>query len=77
MAIGSEAAWLLLAGASAIHVGRGAKVQVVTPGDTGREELLALVLGRSDTLRAPTLQVGSEFLVGYSEEMYRRFFGDS
>jgi arsenate reductase-like glutaredoxin family protein len=38
------------------------------PGD---EELLALVLGPTGNLRAPTLRVGKTLLVGFNEEAYR------
>ncbi len=33
------------------------------------EELLALLLGRSGTLRAPSIRTGSALLVGYSQEL--------
>lgn len=67
----------MLAGASRILIGRGAKVEAFIPSDTTRAEILARGLGRSGTLRAPTLRIGSAYLVGYSEAMYRDFFGDS
>jgi hypothetical protein len=34
------------------------------PGD---EEILAVILGRSGTLRAPALRRGSTFIVGYND----------
>lgn len=77
VAIGPEEAWRLLSQASAIRVGRGEKETLLVPATSSREEVLAQVLGRSNTLRAPTLKFGSEYLVGYGEEMYRRFFASN
>ncbi len=37
----------------------------------GRAELLALLLGPSGNLRAPTLLKGRTLLVGFNEEAYR------
>lgn len=74
-AIDESVAWGMLVGASRILIGRGAKVEMFVPSETTRSEIMARVLGRSGTLRAPTLRIGSEYLVGYSEEMYRSFFG--
>lgn len=64
----------MLAGATRVLIGRGAKVGEFVPSETTRPEILARVLGRSGTLRAPTLRIGSEYLVGYSKEMYDSFF---
>ena len=33
------------------------------------DELLALMLGRSGTLRAPSIRAGTKFLVGYNDEL--------
>lgn len=38
------------------------------------EELAAVILGRSATLRAPALRVGTTFIVGFHEEAYRALF---
>ena len=38
------------------------------------DEVAALILGRSGTLRAPAFQAGSVFMVGYSEEAYTALF---
>lgn len=36
------------------------------------DELLALLLGRSGTLRAPCAKVGRKLLVGFSQEAYEQ-----
>lgn len=41
--------------------------------EVGKEEVLAQVLGRSGTLRAPTLRVGSRFFVGWGEALFQEF----
>ncbi len=35
-----------------------------------KEELLAKIVGRSGTLRAPTLRQGGVFYIGYNDELY-------
>ena len=40
------------------------------------EEILALVLGRSKTLRAPTLRRGKTLLVGFNADAYTQTLGD-
>ncbi len=39
------------------------------------EELLKLMLGRSGTLRAPTLRRGKTLLVGFNAEAYQQTLG--
>jgi hypothetical protein len=40
------------------------------PKSDDREAILKAALGRSGKLRAPTLQVGDVFLVGYNDPLY-------
>ena len=40
------------------------------------DELAAVVLGRSGTLRAPAMLVGKSFVVGFHAEGYTEIFGD-
>jgi arsenate reductase-like glutaredoxin family protein len=44
------------------------------PGD---DELLAVLLGPTGNLRAPTMKVGKTLLVGFNEESYAKTFGIS
>jgi arsenate reductase-like glutaredoxin family protein len=39
------------------------------------EQLLEVMLGRSGTLRAPTLRRGTTLLVGYNDDIYRDTLG--
>lgn len=40
-----------------------------------RADLLALVLGPTGNLRAPTIRKGRTIIVGFDEATYRRIFG--
>jgi arsenate reductase-like glutaredoxin family protein len=57
-----------------IYVAKGKKVVQVDlkTSRPGRAELLALLLGPTGGLRAPTLRVGRTLLVGFSEETYAK-----
>ena len=70
----AEDAWQLLQNANDIAVGKGKKVLRLQPKRDGKEAVLAEVLGRSGTLRAPALQLGKRFLVGWSEPLYAEYF---
>ncbi len=48
------------------------KMQSDPPED---DELLKVMLGRSGTLRAPTLRRGKTLLVGYSDDAYSETLG--
>jgi hypothetical protein len=39
------------------------------------ETLLALMIGPTGNLRAPTVRVGTTLLVGYNDEAYRQVLG--
>ena len=57
-----------------IYVAKGKKVVQVDlkTSRPARAELLALLLGPTGGLRAPTLRVGRTLLVGFSEEAYAK-----
>ena len=56
-----------------LHVAKGKKVlHVDLKKDKPSEaELLKMVLGPTGNLRAPTIKVGKQLIVGFEEEMYR------
>jgi len=68
--IGALDAWELLSPAAKIVVSKGKKSFEFVPDDSSRQEILKLVLGRSQTLRAPTLKINDKFIVGFSEDNY-------
>ena len=75
--IDESSAWELIHGASRVYVAKGNKIEVFTPGQTDRSIILMASLGRSGNLRAPTLQIGQIFCVGYSQELYQTIGGDT
>jgi len=58
-------------GAKEIVVAKGKRSLSFRPGDPA---LADEALGRSGTLRAPTVRVGARFLVGYSDAAWDEFF---
>lgn len=66
----------LIKKASKLFAAKGKKVvQVDLKKDKPtEEELLKLVLGPTGNLRAPTLLVGKNLVVGFNEEMYDQVF---
>lgn len=59
-----------MAKASKILIAGGKKVEEVMPQEAAKEELLAKIIGRSGTLRAPALRQGDVFYIGYNDELY-------
>ena len=68
--IDEKGAWERLSKAATLFIGKGKKILVMDPAKDGKEEILRSVLGRSRTLRAPTIQVGSDFYVGFNDSLY-------
>ena len=71
--LAEEEAWQVLAAAQEIIVAKGKKRLVFDPRRDSRETILRETLGRSGTLRAPTLRIGDRLLVGYNDELYAQF----
>lgn len=71
--LAEEEAWQVLAAAQEIIVAKGKKRLVFDPRRDSRETILKETLGRSGTLRAPTLRIGDRLLVGYNDELYAQF----
>ncbi len=71
--ITDDAAWELLSAADEIIVGKGKKILRWNPADDAKEEILKTTQGRTGNLRAPTLKIGNNFVVGYNDEMYEKY----
>ena len=71
--LAEEEAWQVLSAAREIIVAKGKKRLVFDPRRDSRETILKETLGRSGTLRAPTLRIGDRPLVGYNDELYAQF----
>ena len=66
----ADAVWDLMGPAEQIVVAKGKNVETFVPDEDNREAILKVVLGRSGSLRAPTVQVGHVFYVGYNDSLY-------
>ena len=74
---GDSEALELLEGKSTLLVAKGKKVTKVDlrkdrPEDAG---LVAMMLGPTGNLRAPTLIVGKKVIVGFNQDLYEEVFG--
>ena len=74
-AMAEDAVWLLLAGVTEIVACQGKKYTPLDPKKDSKEDILKQIMGRSGTLRAPTLLVGKRLLVGYNDALYAQFSG--
>ncbi|MXY28953.1 hypothetical protein F4Y59_12440 [Candidatus Poribacteria bacterium] len=66
----AAAVWKLMGGAERIVVAKGRRVETFVPTEDPQESILKAVLGRSGSLRAPTVRTGDVFLVGYNATLY-------
>ena len=66
----AAAVWALMGDAEQIVVAKGKRVETFVPSDATQEPILKAVLGRSGSLRAPTVQSGDVFFVGYNVALY-------
>ena len=66
----AAAVWDLMGSAKQIVVAKGQRVETFVPTDATQESILKAVLGRSGSLRAPTIQSGDVFFVGYNTTLY-------
>ena len=56
--------------AESIVVAKGKSVETFQPNEEVREAMLKAVLGRSGSLRAPTIKSGDVYYVGYNDSLY-------
>ena len=66
----AAAVWDLMGSAERIVVAKGRRIETFVPSDDTQEPILKAVLGRSGSLRAPTVQSGDVFFVGYNVVLY-------
>lgn len=65
-----DAVWKLMGNAAQIVVAKGKRVETFVPTEETQGTILKAVLGRSGSLRAPTVQTGDVFLVGFNTTLY-------
>ena len=66
----ADAVWDLMGSAEQIVVAKGKSVVTFVPDEDDRDAILKAVLGRSGSLRAPTVKTGNVFFVGYNDVLY-------
>ena len=66
----AEAVWELMGSAARIVVAKGRRVETFVPTEETQESILKAVMGRSGSLRSPTVQSGDVFFVGYNATLY-------
>lgn len=75
--IGPDEALRLARTTQKIVTGRGKKVLTLAVEQASDEELLAVLLGPTGNLKAPTLRLGSTLVVGFVEPAYQELFSAS
>ena len=70
----AAAVWDLMGRAERIVVAKGQRVETFIPTEDARESILKVVMGRSGSLRAPTVRSGEVFLVGFNNTLYETNF---
>lgn len=75
--IEGEAALSVLKGADELYVAKGRKTVHIDLGKNRPtdDELLALLLGRSGKLRAPTIRAGKKIIVGFNADLLESTLG--
>ena len=61
----------LLVQVKKVKVAKGKKILIFDNLRNEHKQILDSILGRSGTLRSPTLQIGDQLIVGYNEELYQ------
>ena len=62
--------WELMGNAERIVVAKGKRVETFVPTEETQASILKAVMGRSGSLRAPTVRSGDVFLVGFNAALY-------
>jgi hypothetical protein len=68
--IEADEAWAKISSGKKILIAKGQKYVELDTADADRFEVLQIAMGRSGTLRAPTIKIGDTWIVGFNEEIY-------
>lgn len=66
----------MLSQAKDVYVVNGRKIQHWQPDESNKEAILAKAIGRSGSLRAPTIKVGDTYIIGFDETLYDEKLGN-
>ena len=67
--IDEERAWEMLKTANQVSIAKGKKFEIFTPETDGRETIMAKAMGPSGNLRAPTLKIGEDYVIGFNADL--------
>ena len=62
--------WELMGNAARIVVAKGKRIETFVPTEETQASILKAVMGRSGSLRAPTVRSGDVFFVGFNAALY-------
>ena len=62
--------WELMGNAARIVVAKGKRLETFVPTEETQASILKAVMGRSGSLRAPTVRSGDVFFVGFNTALY-------
>jgi len=68
--IEADEAWQKLSSGKKILIAKGQKFVEFDTAEADRFEVLQIAMGRSGTLRAPTIKIGDTWVVGFHKEIY-------
>ena len=71
--LGLAEAKQLIQAARKVYVARGKKLEEF-PGGKASKEVVEKLLGSTGNLRAPTIRVGKDLVVGFNEELFTKKF---
>lgn len=73
--IDAVAAWDLLKSGASITIAKGKKILTFHPATDDKAEILKHAMGPSGSLRAPTVRVKGDLVIGFTDELYEKTFG--
>lgn len=66
----ADATWSMLKNAGRVSIAKGKKYETFSPAKDGKEIILKKAMGPSGNLRAPTLRVGNDYIIGFNPDLY-------
>jgi arsenate reductase-like glutaredoxin family protein len=71
--IEEEDAWQRIRSCERVVIAKGKQMVEKTTDEKNKAEILKMAMGRSGSLRAPTLLVGDTLLIGFNDAMYDHY----
>ena len=65
-----KAVWDMVKELDTVVIAKGKTFLALDPGDENKELILKEAIGRSGSLRAPSIRIGNRLIVGYNAAMY-------